>query len=290
MSHNRYISGLGRLWEWDYQFCCETTPNCEYHESLISVFCSRTVLLPPSVSLSSGTAPWVVICWLCANIIQNYFKYWLKKRKRKVKHLHSYWFSFGFPIFSAIPLLRKLNISMDLRISIVLRRHVNRGVIIVKFILSHWNIQLSVTLPLIPSVLLSRSFPSRFEMTAMVKYPLLSSRELELISDSRIWVQQVQSKLGSTVIQFNYFTLKIKLPISDIFDVLFLKNCKYSEVSTMNLSWDDLGQNMFWISHLNELRWKHWHWMGSYSSGVKWSLDKGHFISDRNHHFLPSRE
>ena len=45
---------------------------------------------------------------------------------------------------------------------------------------------LVVIIPLIPSVLLKRSFPSRFEVTAMVKYPLLSSRELELISDSRI--------------------------------------------------------------------------------------------------------
>ena len=58
---------------------------------------------------------------------------------------------------------------------------------------------LVVTISLIPSVLLSRSFPSRFEMTAMVRYPLLSSRELDVISDSRICGSKTQA--GQTLIQ-----------------------------------------------------------------------------------------
>ena len=33
-----------------------------------------------------------------------------------------------------------------------------------------------------------------------------------------------------------YTTLKIKFPISDIFEFVFLKICKYSEVRIMNLS------------------------------------------------------
>ena len=81
-----------------------------------------------------------------------------------------------------------------------------------------------------------------------------------------------------------FCTLNIKFPISEILEELFLKNCKYSEVSTMNLSCDDFGQNMLWISCINMKT------SGSYSSRVKGSLDKGHFISNRNHHFLPSRE
>ena len=43
-------------------------------------------------------------------------------------------------------------------------------------------------------------------------------------------------------------TLKMKFPISDIFEVLFLKNCKYSGVSTINLSWMNFGQNMFLLN------------------------------------------
>ena len=43
-------------------------------------------------------------------------------------------------------------------------------------------------------------------------------------------------------------TLKMKFPISDILEVLFLKNCKYSGVSTINLSWMNFGQNMFLLN------------------------------------------
>ena len=40
----------------------------------------------------------------------------------------------------------------------------------------------------------------------------------------------------------------MKFPISDILEVLFLKNCKYSGVSTINLSWMNFGQNMFLLN------------------------------------------
>ena len=110
---------MGAAGDRDYQFCCEISANCEYRESQTFVFLSRTGLGPSSVSPFAGDAPWVVICWLCANIIQNYLlNIWLGKFLEKSQTftflLVLIWFSNIF-CHSYTQIITELNLSMYIK-------------------------------------------------------------------------------------------------------------------------------------------------------------------------------